>query len=43
MFKQKHDNGFPVILLVLTLLFAVNVNKKSNAADNDDQFKLGEF
>lgn len=43
MSNQKNDNGFPIILLFLTLLFAVNVNKKSNAADDDDQFRLGEF
>lgn len=43
MSKQNHDNGFPVILLFLTLLFAVSVNKKPEAADDDDQFRLGEF
>lgn len=40
MSKQKHDNGFPTILLFLTLLFAVSASKKSDAAD-EPQIKIG--
>ena len=40
MSKQKHENGFPIILLFLTLLFAVSVNKKPKPA-GEPQIKIG--
>lgn len=40
MSNQNNDNSFPTILLFLTLLFAVSLNKKPKAAD-EPQIKIG--